>query len=129
METEFITHEQALALKELGFDEPCFGFFNIKGKFIKDFGITKDIMDSLGLKHLEFVENICVAPTFSQAFRFFREKYSLIHCIEPHFSDGFNIYIKNVKNDKPYLVVYKTYEEAQLECLKKLTEIVKEKNQ
>jgi hypothetical protein len=25
---DFIPYEQALALKELGFDEPCFGFAN-----------------------------------------------------------------------------------------------------
>jgi hypothetical protein len=28
LETEFIPYEQALALKELGFDEPCFGFYD-----------------------------------------------------------------------------------------------------
>jgi hypothetical protein len=27
MEKEFIPYEQALALKELGFDEPCFAWF------------------------------------------------------------------------------------------------------
>ena len=130
METEFITHEQALALKELGFDEPCFGFFNIKGKFIKDFGITKDIMDSLGLKHLEFVENICVAPTFSQAFRWFREKYNLFYDILQYIDKDwkYTTYSDNV-DDFSQSGFYNTYEEAELECLKKLIEIVKEKNQ
>ena len=27
MNKEFITYEQALALKELGFDEPCLGWY------------------------------------------------------------------------------------------------------
>ena len=27
MENEFIPYEQALALKELGFDEPCIGYY------------------------------------------------------------------------------------------------------
>ena len=128
METEFITHEQALALKELGFDEPCFGFFNIKGKFIKDFGITKDIMDSLGLKHLEFVENICIAPTFSQAFRWFREKYDLHSYIDRVYEKGFYVYEYFIdKNNQEFGL--KTYKEAELECLKKLIKIVKQKNQ
>lgn len=28
LEKEFVPYDQALALKELGFDEPCFGFYN-----------------------------------------------------------------------------------------------------
>jgi hypothetical protein len=28
MNKEFIPYEQALALKELGFDEPCLGFYD-----------------------------------------------------------------------------------------------------
>lgn len=27
MQKEFIPYEQALALKELGFDKPCFGYY------------------------------------------------------------------------------------------------------
>jgi hypothetical protein len=44
---EFVTYEQALALKELGFDEPCLAFYN--GKFLDstdynfDDGTSKDI--------------------------------------------------------------------------------------
>jgi hypothetical protein len=30
MKKEFISYEQALALKELGFDEPCFGYWKSK---------------------------------------------------------------------------------------------------
>ena len=28
MNKEFVKYEQALALKELGFDEPCIGWYN-----------------------------------------------------------------------------------------------------
>ena len=47
METEFISYEQALALKELGFDEPCLTSYNENGKIFKVWeneivmGITK----------------------------------------------------------------------------------------
>jgi hypothetical protein len=27
MENEFVSYEHAIRLKELGFDEPCFGFY------------------------------------------------------------------------------------------------------
>lgn len=34
MEDLFITYDQAVTLKELGFDEPCFGFFIETGEWI-----------------------------------------------------------------------------------------------
>ena len=112
MEKEFVNYEIALALKELGFDEKCFGWYNWTGK-------------DLSLTNNSYVDiNPTPAPTFSQAFRWFREKYDLVHYIKPHFSRGFNIFIKNIENDKPYRITYKTYEEAELECLIKLIEIV-----
>ena len=40
MNKEFIPYEQALALKELGFDEPCFGYYNIKDNDLKLFSIV-----------------------------------------------------------------------------------------
>jgi hypothetical protein len=30
MENEFIPYEQALALKELGFDEPCLAYYDMR---------------------------------------------------------------------------------------------------
>lgn len=67
MEKEFIPYEQALALKELGFDEPCFG--------------TWDRPDKLWIGHVLGIDytpdDTILAPTFSQVFRFFREKYLL----------------------------------------------------
>jgi hypothetical protein len=136
MNKEFIPYEQALELKQLGFDEECFGFFNIKGKFIKDFGITKDIMDNLGLQHLELVENICVSPTYQQAFRWFREKYNLRSFVDTRVYDvdspnqwiyDFQIKMGNGVDTQPfYSGDFDTYEEAELACLIKLIEIVKQ---
>lgn len=127
MEKEFIPYEQALDLKELGFDEPCFGFYNIKGKFIKDFSVTKDIMESLEIKAIELQGKICLSPTFSQAFRWFREKYKLqtrpVFKMIDETEFEYSFMPNDLKNKW-----YKTYEEAELECLKKLIEIVKNKN-
>ena len=67
MEKDFIPYEEALALKELGFDEPCFAvYFNTTqqlyfDKYINEF--NKDVRT--------------LAPTFSQAFRWFRENHNL----------------------------------------------------
>ena len=76
MEKEFIPYELALELKELGFDEPCLGhYYTLDGeqwKFATE-------------RHLEFIDAldeigkdfIVDAPTYAQAFRWFREKYQL----------------------------------------------------
>jgi hypothetical protein len=129
MENEFIPYEQALALKELGFDEPCFGKYDIYGSFDhKLFYHNHDSQTSLN----------CAAPLYQQAFRWFREKYDLWQDISVFVWDydknqlGFHIttYLNpiNVNTEKKrHLEVYETYEEAELECLKKLIEIVKEK--
>lgn len=124
MEKEFIPYEQALALTELGFDEPCFGFY-LNGKVRLD----GKIENCLSQERVYYVYSAnCLSPTFSQAFRFFREKYSLKFYIR---QDIWNHWcsVTLILNDGEYdgLDDYETYEEAELECLKKLIEIVKEK--
>lgn len=69
MEKEFVTYEQALALKELGFDEPCFTHY-LK-KILLNNLVTVDTINS------KFDNSRCSAPLYQQAFRFFREKYNL----------------------------------------------------
>jgi len=127
MEKEFIPYEQALALRELGFDEPCFGVYYTKDGDVRKCG-SNEIGD---------------APLYQQAFRWFREKYKLSCSIEltdnsRHYYYDFTIYDSKNRdyNDEDCFDSCKriyddgkfgTYEEAELECLKKLIEIVKEK--
>ena len=113
MEKEFIPYEQALELKELGFDKPCFRFYNIEGKLVPEIIISKNQIDKLNL------DKCCISPLYQQAFRFFREKYFL-H-VPIMVKEGVWYF------DKFSTKGYKTYEEAELECLKKLIEIVKNK--
>ena len=122
MEKEFIPNKQSLALKELGFDEPCFGWYSsMEGNLFR-------------LNYCETylgIENCTKAPTFSQAFRWFREKYNLNSFVID--SKSYNWYFNindMIKDDVVSEVLYfKTYEEAELECLKKLIEIVKNKKE
>ena len=118
MEKEFIPYEQALALKELGFNEPCFGYYN-------------NADSNVWVKHTidESIKNIYKgdfnAPTFSQAFRWFREKYNLkghVEAIE-YFDETPDTYHWNILNECNSGNDQLTYEEAELECLKKLIEI------
>ena len=143
MEKEFVAYAEALALKELGFNEPCFGKFYTKPKS-KMFGIDekgrhyqiKNTPKKLYTVGEYFVLNdniVIIAPTFSQAFRWFREKYNLFGCIDLHISTPIHWFIRIDKIDiNDYLyhsedenIQYSTYEEAELACLKKLIEIVK----
>jgi hypothetical protein len=70
------------------------------------------------------------APTFSQAFRWFRERYLLHHEIACGdnvfwFRYGKNGHVAVLSIDTNNDSYWSTYEEAELECLKKLIQIVK----
>jgi hypothetical protein len=124
---EFVPYEPSLDMKELGFDEPCFAFYN--GKFIQSTEFDFDSYNSIN------VGPHPLAPTFSQAFRWFRDKYNLFGCIDLHVCSPSHWFIRIDKIDiNDYLyhsedenIQYNTYEEAELACLIKLIEIVKEK--
>ena len=122
MEKEFVPYLLALELWEIGFDEPCFGYYDHQIKELDT--ISSEVCERL-CKHNTHIK----APTFSQAFRWFREKYNLV----------FNFISYNIVKPREYhwsitwndeakaIGIVKTYEEAELACLKKLIQIVKEK--
>jgi hypothetical protein len=123
MSKDFIPYQEALELKELGFDEPCFGWFT-------DSYLRIGFVES---KHVQG-EDETLAPTYSQAFRWFREKYGLYHSIglDNSLEDDVNCDYQIINHSQSISeseTDFKTYEEAELECLKKLIEIVKENKQ
>jgi hypothetical protein len=130
MQKEFIPYEQALELKELGFNEPCFCFFNPKYS-INDllFGNIDGEFDNWNIQ-----TDLISAPLYQQAFRWFREKKILaeIKAIDDWNSWGFKIFEEDCMSpfhmsyyDYDDLNQYHTYEEAELACLKKLIETIK----
>jgi hypothetical protein len=133
MEKEFVPYVEALELKELGFNEPCFTYYyNIIGKLRTN--IPVNIGDSLTYESNE-KSGITLAPTFSQAFSFFRDKKLSDSCVCRYQSrdDGgiYYYYVINhdfgIEETKHFKEGFFSYEEAELECLKKLIEIVKNK--
>lgn len=117
MNKEFIPYEQALELKELGFDDKCFAAMDMYSNI--DYG--SEMYD--WIKNGETVQSTWAAlPLYQQAFRWFREKYNL-HCFI-EYEEG-KLYDALVDFD--YINSYTTYEEAELACLKKLIIIVKNK--
>ena len=114
MKNEFIPYEQALALKELGFDKPCLAAYLKAGRFL-------DISE-----YVNHGDYRILAPLYQQAFRWFREKYNLKSWIEEHTEDTFIYEIRPHKLSdykEGEIYVYKTYEETELACLKKLIEL------
>ena len=122
MKKEFVTYEQALDLAKLKFNEKCFGYYGIQNELNIEISSNLDT----NLTRRDFY----AAPTYSQAFRFFREKYKLKYCIIPlvceqGFSDLYESRIHQEKHSISIIGNHKDYEEAELACLKKLIEIVK----
>jgi hypothetical protein len=125
MNKEFVPYEEALALKELDFEEPCLGWY--LPEIANKGNMPSVILGSYMNKWNKFGDRLS-APLYQQAFRWFREKYKLqaeilwrgdMECFcykTGKFKYGSHDFSKDD---------YKTYEEAELECLKKLIEIVK----
>ena len=72
---------------------------------------------------------IIAAPTYSQAFRWFREKYKLSGIIEIGTQEySFIIFDEEKDSREITSSMNGSYEEAELACLDKLIEIVEERN-
>ena len=152
---EFVSYELALEIKQLGFDEPCFGYYyTLNGKDWK-------FAEKSEYYRLDDEINIggkfsLLAPLYQQCWRWFREKYQLVHEISwSKYKGGLNFDYdifslvlptddelgdeNDIQPDKSMetydSLVDKgfrwhesdTYEQAEQSCLIKLIEIVKEK--
>ena len=126
MNKEFVPYELALELKQLGFDEPCFAFYDESLYFPNN----ENQYGTFCNQKLD--ASSCSAPTYSQAFRWFRDKHNL-RCQINYIGGLINkttwwdiSVIGHYNTDpKEWEMKYQPYEEAELACLKKLIEIVK----
>lgn len=117
MNKEFVPYEEALELKQLGFGEECFKFWNCSY-------FTGDITKKLSIFKNEHIGST-PAPLYQQAFRWFREKYGLYGIIS---KNGYMIE-GEINGDFLRITKFslKSHEEAELDCLRKLIELVKNK--
>jgi hypothetical protein len=129
MNKEFIPYELALELKQLGFDEPCSGGYYSNQDNV-NLWLFKEAKNSDRDERVR--EGFATAPTYSQAFRWFREKHNLIGGIEyiggmKPTTTWWDIYVVGHYNTNPkeWEMKYQPYEEAEVACLRKLIEIVK----
>jgi len=117
----FIPYDEALALKELGFDEPCLCYYEDDKLRIFE---QSEYDEILAYRESDCIKGIanCFVPLYQQAFRFFREKYKLFssfHCPE-YDIDTYEYRIYKIDNSEITSKEFKTYEEAELACLRKL---------
>lgn len=74
MKKQFVTYKIALALKELGFDEKCFGWYDNEGRF---FFPSNNTLHTRNSKVEGRSDNIITAPLWQQVIDWLREEYNI----------------------------------------------------
>ena len=130
MTKEFVPYELAVKLKQLGFDERCFKYEDVK-KICENHeqpGGCQLPNVHCGYPNCTIDRSIepLGIPIWQQAFRWFREEHDLHYQLVPFFSDkeshAVDYYLAIAQHRPPIQV--NTFEEAELACLEKLIEIV-----
>ncbi len=124
MENEFVTFEQALALKELGFGDHYGDDYFAWYSNNKDFHY-RNMNSPVYPNNQSFI-----APLKQQVLRWFREKYN-IHGEMFVNDNGTFIYlisrlVPQGRVQSPIKGMFNTYEEAENACIDKLIEIAKQ---
>ena len=118
---DFTLYPEALELKQIGFDEPCLAWATLEYPNNIHIGNRYKTHRETDLPTKPFG-----VPTYSQAFRWFREKG--YETWIPHNEEGYQFVIKwEFEHTGGIEVLRKinSHEEAELECLRDLIEIVK----
>jgi hypothetical protein len=131
MKKEFLTYEQSLDMRAIGFNEPCLAYYDKDGDFLGDISVNEDT-DNLYtnadfVMYQDFKVADVSAPTITQAHRWLRQKHNLYGWT--YTSDGVKFFY-TVLSDGRYVRENgsgETFDEAEQECLNKLIEIVKNK--
>ena len=118
MKDLFVPYQQSLELRELGFDEICLTHYWGENILNEAYG---GWMKNSNTKYV-------MAPTWEQAFKWFRENYNLIGLVEGGYDNGKNIFtyvIWDGFKDNMIDEYFDTYEDTQLTCLKEIINIKK----
>ncbi len=130
MSKEFVPYELAVALKELGFDEPCIAYYTFATQRLSRVGIGEYGVDFVTVVTKDLYEGYTIAPLWQQAFEWLLYKKGVNATVDWIFYDGFHYYFKYTFPDGSYGTSddhTDTPEESRLECLKKIIELLKER--
>jgi len=120
MKNNFVPFEIAKELRELGFDEPCFGYYGEANELRLERFVDKD-------------KDLLKAPLWQQVFRWFIEKYQLNGVPYYNFVGKWDYNIQRVEagllsgSVTAYIAMRDTYPEIQEACINRLISIVKER--
>lgn len=138
---EFVLYEEALKLKQLGFNEPCFKVYT-SSNFPNDEDFNQlwwpdSVFD---ISRTQEVDNTwvtndksCTAPTYRAVFKWIRDTFKLdslvVGCekiqVEGGTKGGYDYCISKQSQVKVgTLSNYDTHEEAELTCLRNLLDII-----
>ena len=130
MKNEFVTYEQAVKLKGLGFDEKCMSFYApLEPPRLTCIAFKDGQLDYSKVKnsHKLMGNGRVTAPLKQQVFRWFREKFNIDSHIEKYLSSEDAIEYFFMANDKES-VNFDTYEEANFACINYLVSLIEAKN-
>lgn len=140
---DFIPYQEALSLKELGFNEPCVTWYFDRRTdkinqpaddcFVMLYAESQpgSGMSLIGYKntHKKIGDTDCTAPLYQQAFRWFREKHNIDCNVNVVYKQtvkaGYYFGVCPLKGVDYFSTTFSTFEEAQLECLNKVIELLK----
>jgi hypothetical protein len=121
MKNEFVSPEQALALQEIDFDEPCLAYWNFYTNALNYNSYPRTFSS----------EDVIQLPLKQQVFRWFRKRKMLgeITTIDDWNFWSFQIILEDTMSAFFIAHVdsheYSAYEEAEIACINKLIEIAK----
>ncbi len=124
MNKEFVTYEQALALKELGFDEPCLAGYDLNKSMYVSYVSIEDSQyySSFELK----------APLKQQVFRWFREKHNLLGYVDSdtqEYGIEYSYHINDlIKGHTHFQLYIDSYEQAEQACIDELIKLSKQQD-
>jgi hypothetical protein len=128
IKSEFVPYGPSVRIKALGYDEPCFAFYQVEKFEDSPCGVDdRDEYIRTGFatcKNSEIPEHYVAAPTWCSAFKWFRINYDLIGFVERIFSDEFGYTITEGDKEPINGFSFDSFESAELHCLDKLINIV-----
>ena len=135
MEKQFVSYEIASKLKELGFNEPCFGIFDVNNSVYcyakcEYFESQEKAQYMFGNDKIK----VTLAPIYQQIVDWFRTKHNLFielvidQTAEPKFTYIITRYLGDFNWEEPIMpeFLYRTYEESREEAILKALNYVRQ---
>lgn len=141
MEEEFVPYGESLRMKDLGFNDPCHSVYGYNMMDYTDTGMYKRLVSLEEIRFTEgcfdmgkesitnsFLDGEICSPTYRQAFKWFRDNYSLYVSIFIDEKRKFRFTVttlgEGVREDNSPALRYDSYEECESESLNHLISIV-----